>query len=428
MQRMNLRLILLTFLSTVALYSKPLSVQVSAPIAILMNADTGAILYAKDIHARCWPASTTKIATALYVLEKKGERLDEMALASKEALHTVHAYTRQAEGSKHPPYRLEHDGTMIWLKPGEQMSLSSLLYGLMLSSGCDAGNVLAEYVSGNIGQFCADLNLYLKQHGILETQFVNPQGLHHDDHWTTAYDMAQITRLAMRHPFFRELVQTTRYLKPQTNLQPPQYFVQHNRLLKPGAHYYSKAIGVKTGYHSRAGFTFVGAATHEGRTLIAAVFKCQESHDRYRDVIKLFDAAFSEKKVYRTLYARESDLFSHRIRGTTGDLKAVLKDDAILEYYPAEEPEFRAEIQWLVKDFPLKVGDHVGNLRCIDAKGNLLLQKPIFATTAISKTWWALCVDFCSAYKTLCLALFLGSQVILLLYYFIKKHQKIAQR
>jgi D-alanyl-D-alanine carboxypeptidase (penicillin-binding protein 5/6) len=427
MQPMNLRILFFALISSVSLYSKPLSVQVSAPIAILMNAETGAVLYAKDVHARCWPASTTKIATALYVLEKKGEYLDEIAHASKDALHSVHSYTRLAEGSKHPPYRLEHDGTMIWLKPGEKMSLTSLLHGLMLSSGNDAGNVLAEYVSGNIDRFCAELNLYLKQHGIHETQFVNPQGLHHNEHWTTAHDMAQITRLAMRHPFFRELVQTTRYLKPQTNLQPEQYFVQHNRLLKPGAHYYSKAIGVKTGYHARAGFTFVGAATHEGRTLIAAVFKCQESHDRYRDVIKLFDAAFAEKKICRTLYARESDLFTHRIRGTTGDLKAVLKEDAVLEYYPAEEPEFRAEIQWIAKDFPLKVGDHVGNLRCIDAKGNVLLQKPIFSTAAISKTWWAVCAHFCSTHKTLCIALFLGSQVVLLLYYFIKKHKKIVQ-
>lgn len=422
---MHFRVFFFSLISSIAAFAKPLSVQVSAPCAILMNADTGAILYAKNIHEKCWPASTTKIATALYVLEKKGQYLDEIAQASKEALHCINSAVRLSSGSKHPPYRLEHDGTMIWLKPGERMSLTSLLYGLMLSSGCDAGNVLAEYVSGNIDRFCEELNVYLKERGILETQFVNPQGLHHDDHWTTPYDMAQITRLAMKHPFFREIVQTTRYLKPPTNMQPSQYFVQHNRLLKPGAHYYPKAIGVKTGYHMRAGFTMVGAATHEGRTLIAAVFKCKESPERFRDVIKLFDAAFAEKKIARTLYAQESDLFTHRIPGATAALKAVLKEDATLEYYPAEEPQFRAEIVWTIKDLPVRVGDSVGHLRCVDKGGNVLLEKPIFAANSISKTWYAKVGGMCMAHKTICLAVFLGSQVVLLLLYFMKKHKKI---
>lgn len=419
-----LRVLLLLFL--VPLQAKPLSVQISAPSAILINAETGAILYAKEAHQRNLPASITKIATALYVLEKRGEQLDEIAEASKNALHTVHAALRLAPGSKHPPYRLEHDGTRAGLQPGENLTLASLLYGLMLPSGNDAANVLAEYISGSVDRFCYDLNLFLKQQGIVETQFVNPHGLHHDDHWTTAYDMAQITRLAMKHPTFREIVKTTRYLKPQTNLQPPQYFVQHNRLLTRGTHFYPKAIGVKTGYHYRAGFTMVGAATHEGRTLIAVVLKCQENHDRFRDVTKLFEAAFAEKKMARTLYACESDLFTHRIKGATDELKAVLRDDAILEYFPAEEPQFRAEIQWTIKDFPLNVGDCVGHLRCIDEKGNILLEKPLFATNSISQTWWASFAGFCAAHKVICLALFLGSQVILLLVYFMKKNQKVS--
>ncbi len=409
---------------TIALHARPLSVQVSAPYAILINADTGAILYGKECHQRTFPASITKIATALYVLENKGKTLHEMVQASQQALHTIPSYVLEANRSKHPPYRLTHDGTSMGLKPGEIVSLKSLLYGLMLCSGNDAGNVLAETVSGgNIERFCKELNLFLKQNGILETQFTNPHGLHHDDHWTTAYDMAQITRLALKHDIFREVVKTARYLKPQSNLQPAQYFPQKNRLLKPGPHFYPKAIGVKSGYHSRAGFTLVAAATHEGRTLIAVVLKCQENTDRFRDAIKLFDAAFSEKKSQRTLYARESDVFAHRIPGATAELKAILKDDAVLEYYPAEEPQFHAEIQWSVKTLPLVAGEFVGHLRCVDERGNVLLEKPIYAVNSISKTSWSYVTDFCSTHKVLCLALFLGSQVILLLWSVVKRQR-----
>ncbi len=423
-----LRRVLIVFLAFChTVFAKPLSVHVTAPSAILINAETGAVLYEKEPHLRCYPASITKIATALYVLEKRGQRLDEIVLASKHALGTVPSQAKLAPGSKHPPYRLEHGGTIIGLKAGETISLAALLHGLMLSSGNDAGNVLAEAVSGNVDRFCTEMNAFFSEHGIKETQFVNPHGLHHDRHWTTAHDMAAITRLALAHPTFREIVKTTRYFKTQTNMNPDQYFVQSNKLLKPGAHYYPKAIGVKTGYHSHAGFTFVGAATHEGRTLIAVVLKCQESADRFRDVIKLFEAAFAEKKIGRTLYAQESDVFMHKIKGATEPLKAVLKEDAVLEYFPSEEPKFRAEIEWRAKDLPRLAGECAGYLRCVDEKGNVLLEKPLFATNTISKTTWAHIISFCSTHKTICLALFLGSQVMLLLFYFLKKHQKVGE-
>ncbi|MBP7074162.1 MAG: D-alanyl-D-alanine carboxypeptidase [Rhabdochlamydiaceae bacterium] len=424
---MVLRLIWAASLLVLSLHAKPLSVQISAPHAILINADTGAVLYEKECHERAYPASITKIATALYVLEKKGNKLDEIVQASKNAVHLVHSSILDADPSRFQPYQLTHDGTSMGLKGGEVVSVSMLLHGLMMCSGNDAANVLAESLSGDINQFCRELNGFLKEHGIVETQFVNPHGLHQENHWTTAYDMAQITRLALKHPAFREIVKTARYLKPQTNLQQAGYFYQRNKLLKAGPYYYPKAIGVKIGYHSRAGFTLVGAAKHEGRTLIAVVLKCQPNVNAFRDQIKLFDAAFAEKKISRTLYAQESDLFTHRIKGASSDLKAFLKDDVVLEYYPAEEPKYRAEIKWIVKDLPLSAGDFVGHLRLVDEKENVLLEKPIYATNSVSQTVWAMVSDFCWRHKALCLALFLGSQVILLLIYYFKKHQKVRE-
>ncbi len=408
-------------LSIFTLEAKPLSVKVSAPSAILINSETGAILYEKEIHQKRFPASTTKIATAFYVLEKKGESLHERVAAGDDALMTVPATIRL---SNHPSYRLEVRGTSARIRPGEVMTLSTLLYGLLLPSGNDAANVLAEAVSGNIDCFMQELNLFLKGHGISQTQFTNPHGLHCDNHWTTAYDMAQITRLALKHPVFRQIVKTARFSKPQSE----QAFMQSNRLLREGPYFYSKAIGVKTGYTSRAGYNLVGAATHEGRTLIAVLLNCPENHDRFRDAIKLFEAAFSEKKTSRTLFAQGHDRFIYQIRGGTCPLQAALKEDAILEYYPAEEPYFRAEIEWRFKSLPVAQGDLVGHLKCIDEKGNLLLEKSLFASNSVEKQIWAAIVDYCLAHKSFFLALFLGGQVVLLLIYHMKKGQKVGKR
>lgn len=426
MCRMVRRLAILLSCFASVLWGKPLKVEVSAPSALLMNAETGAILYAKNIHERQYPASITKIATAVYVLEKKGQELDKIAEASAHALKIIPAHLRQVPGSEHPSYRLEYDGTKMGIHPGEQLSLKDLLNGLLLASGNDAANVLAEYVSGSIEQFVVDLNRYLQDHGMRETHFSNPHGLHHHEHWTTAYDMALMTRLALKHAAFREIVKATKYECPPSNLQPTRFLVQHNRLVKPGnAHFYPKAIGVKTGYVAKAGHTFVGAATHEGRTLIAVLLNCAESEHRFRDSIKLFEAAFREKLIVRTLFAKESDRFSRQVTGAKVSLDAVLKDDLILNYYPAEEPAFRAEIAWNSCKFP-KAGQNVGSLRLVAEEGEMIRELPLFAVHDVHQTWWSAVADLCQGHKTFFLSLFLGGQVALLLFYFLKKNQKVS--
>lgn len=406
--------------------ARPLKVEISAPSAILMNAETGAILYAKNIHERQYPASITKVATALYVLEKKGHQLDALLEASQNALKTVPAHDRQAPDSKHPSHTLEHDGTAMRLLPGERLPLYSYLQGLLLCSGNDAANVLAEYTSGSIEQFVAELNLYLQSHGILETHFSNPHGLHHHEHWTTSYDMALMTRLALKHPTFREIVKSTKYECPPSNKQPQRTFAQHNKLVKPGPYFYPRAIGVKTGYVAKAGHTFVGAATHEDRTLIAVLLNCPESQHRFRDSIKLFEAAFKEKLISRTLFAKESDHFNLKIKGAKESLEVVLKEDLVLHYYPAEEPAFKAEIVWNKVKFPIQANEVVGALRLVGEEDKILKQLPVFAVHDVHQTWWSLLGDFCKSNKTVLLALFLSGQVGLLLFYLVKKKQKVS--
>jgi D-alanyl-D-alanine carboxypeptidase (penicillin-binding protein 5/6) len=286
--------------------------------------------------------------------------------------------------------------------------------------------VLAEHVSGSIDQFMIELNEYLQKQGILETHFSNPHGLHHEEHWTTAYDMALMTQVALKHAAFREIVKTHKYQCPPSNRQPTRTLTQHNRLVKPGSsHYYPKAIGVKTGYVAKAGFTFVGAATHEGRTLIAVLLNSPESEHRFRASIKLFEAAFREKLVTRTLFAKESDRFTRQVRGAKVPLDAVLKDDLVLSYFPAEEPAFRAEIAWNNCKFPQE-GQTVGSLRLVGENGKTLREMPIFAAHSVDQKWWSIVADGCQNHKILLLALFLSSQVALLLFYFLKKNRKTS--
>jgi D-alanyl-D-alanine carboxypeptidase (penicillin-binding protein 5/6) len=406
--------------------AKPLKVEVSAPCAILMNAETGAILYAKNIHEKQHPASITKIATALYVLEKRGKELDALLEVTPKALKTAPAYLRQAMDSAHPSYTLEPEGTSMRVIPGERLSLYSFLHGLMLCSGNDAANVLAENTSGSIDKFISELNQFLKSEGLFETQFTNPHGLHHHEHWTTAYDMALMTKLALKHETFREVVRATKYDCPQSNKQPPRTIPQHNKLLKPGPYFYPKAIGVKTGYVAKAGHTFVGAAEHEGRTLIAVLLNCAESQHRFRDSIKLFETAFKEKLLTRVLFAKESDHFTLQVKGAKVPLDAVLKEDLILRFYPAEEPAFQAEINWNKCKLPIKAQEIVGHLRLVAEGGKVLKELPVYASHDVDQKWWAVVADLCRSNKPLLLALFLGGQVAILLMYLVRKNQKVG--
>ena len=411
------------------LFGKPLTVEVLAPSAIVMNAETGAILYTKNHHERRHPASITKIATALYVLEKKGDFLDGIkTTATREALMIVPTEVRQAPDTRHPPYRLEYGGTSMGLLVGEEHTLRTLLYGLMLPSGNDAANVLAEHMSGSVNRFMQELNGYLKGHGMRESHFVSPHGLQHPDHWTTAYDMAVLTQKALQHPTFREIVKAARYPCPKSSKQPARDLLQHNRLVKPGAHFYSKAIGVKIGSTLKSGRTLVAAATHEGRELIAVLLGCSEGRRNFTDAVKLFEAAFAEKLVTRVLFAKGSDRFSHAVSGAKASVNAVLKEDLVLQYFPAEEPTFRAEIEWLPCKLPIRAQESVGFLRLVTEEGVILKQLPLVAAESVSPKWWLYPILFFKTHKTIFMALFLGAQVTLLLFYFLKKNQKIRQR
>lgn len=388
LQNSSLLLIFVIFSSsiTMPLRAKHLRCDVPAPTAILINADTGDVLYEKNARTPTYPASTTKVATALYALHKiEDTSLDEHIKASHEAVSAVTPSMRRNSG-KHPSYRLEFGGTHMGLKFGEIMTFRSLMYGLMLSSANDAANAIAEYIGGDVSTFMVELNKYLKQIGCVNTHFTNPHGLSDSRHVTTAYDLALMTFHAMKYPFFCEVVKTTRYTRPKTNKQEESYLVQFNALLRPGKHFYPHAIGVKTGYTDDAGRNLVAAAEKDGRRVIAVVLNCTDMSQRYRSCINLFEAAFNELKVERKLFSQQYDVFSVSLKGAEAPLEAILEKDVSVEYYPSEESKLHAKVRWGRMSLPIVQGDIVGEIQVLNEKGTIVLTEPLFAKKDVAAT------------------------------------------
>lgn len=369
------------------LKAEKLSVSIDAEAAILINAESGAILYEKNAHVPHYPASTTKIATAIYALKEKGDQLSSIVAADQEAIASISEEAKKRSNYKTPPHWVEQGSTHMGIKKGEEFTFKDLLSGVMIVSANDASNVVAQYVGGTIPNFMVGLNNYIKGLGCKETNFMNPHGLHHPKHQTTAYDMAIITREAMKNPLFREIVASVKFIRPKTNKQEPTVILQKNRLLRTGKYYYPKAIGVKVGYTSIARHTLVAAARQDDRELIAVLMKCDESGQTFSDAIKLFDAAFNQAKVQKIILKAGPQKFSYKLDGKELPLKTYLKENLTLEYYPAEEPAVKCYLQWLSLKLPIAKNQQVGEVLLKKADGTLVQKAPLYAEEEVQETW-----------------------------------------
>lgn len=222
---------------------------VGAWSAVLLDWTTGQVLWEKNAFTPRDPASTTKVLTALVALERKGDRLNELVKVSRRAAYTP--------------------GSAMYIKPGEVYSLYDLLHGLLLRSGNDAATAIAEHVAGSVEEFAKLMNAKAREVGALNTHFVNPHGLTHGRHRTTAYDLALITRAALAHPRFQEIVSKRQV--PLTYEQLNRSVVLHNTNRLLDDHRVPEADGVKTGTTSAAGPCLVASATKGDQKLVAVV-------------------------------------------------------------------------------------------------------------------------------------------------------------
>jgi len=371
--------------SLFSLAAKQLEVNITAKSAILMNAESGEILFEKHAHIPSYPASTTKVATALYLLGQKKLPLNQMVTVSEDAVKLRPPDSKEGE---YPPYWNRMDGTKMGIRKGEILPVESLLHGLMLVSGNDAANALAEAACGSVPGFMEELNEYLMSLGCKNTRFVNPHGFHHSEHLTTAYDLALITKEALRIPEFRQIVSSPTYKKPKTNKQAAGEIASFNALLEGGRHHYPKAIGIKTGYNIPAGYTIVAAAEHEGRTLIAVLLGCPNKNIRYIEATRLFETAFAEQKKNRPFFGI-SHLFTREIPGAKTPLHAHLAAPLTLAFYPAEEPNCKAFVHWNHDTLPIRKGQKVGEIHIKNDKGTLLQKGDIVAVEKVESTFWS---------------------------------------
>lgn len=239
------------FFLTLLLYNG--SAQADAVSSIVIEEETGRVLYAMNESAPLSMASTTKIMTALIALENCA--LDEIVVAGENAFGVP--------------------GTSIYLEMGEQLTMEQMLYGLMLASGNDAAVAIAEHVAGSVDAFCALMNVRAAEIGCTNTHFVTPHGLPADNHYTTAHDLALISREAMKNETFRKLVSTQRATIPWVSRGYDRILNNKNRLLAN----YEGAIGIKTGYTKAAGRCLSFAAERDGMTLIGVVLNCPDWFD-----------------------------------------------------------------------------------------------------------------------------------------------------
>lgn len=356
-----------------------LELDVHADSVILMNADTGVVLYEKNAKKELYPASLTKIATAIYTLNLRGNKLDKVLVAEHEAIASVTDEEMKRSNYTLPAYWLTRGVSHIGIKKGEELSLKDLLYGMMVASAGDASNVIAQYMGGTIPVFMDELNTYLQDIGCTSTYFKNPHGLHHPDHISTAYDMAVLTREAMKHPAFLDIVQTVRYQRPETNKQKPTTLIQTNRLLRKGKYYYSKAIGVKTGYTTPAKNNIVAAAKDGDRTLIAVLMNCDDREKMFLDAKRLFQEAFKEKPQSRKVFAAGPQKMKLSVKKASGSVQTYLKNDVVFKYYPSEEPQIKCLLKWDELCLPIEKDQKVGVLAFENEKGEVLHLEPLFA-------------------------------------------------
>ena len=252
----------------------PTAPEIVGESALLIEAESGVVLYEKNSRSTMYPASITKLMTALLVLENC--TLDEMVPFSTNAVFSLPA------GASH-----------IAINPGEELSVEHCLYGLLLASANEVANALAEHISGTMENFATLMNNRMKELGATNTNFVNPSGLHEEEHYTTCYDMALLCRELIKNKTFLKINGTTSYVIPSTNLQPLKRPINTtHKLLRNGSTNYSGAFGGKTGHTDIAGNTLITFAKRNDMTLICIVMKSDANHI-YSDTTSLLDYGFS---------------------------------------------------------------------------------------------------------------------------------------
>jgi len=257
----------------------PAGPQISAEGAILIEAETGTVLYEKNSTARLYPASTTKLMTALLALENAA--LGETVTVSHDAV-----------------FDIETDSSRIWVDVGEELSMEASLYALMLPSANDMAYAIAEHVAGSKDAFADMMNARAKELGCVNTHFMNPHGLDEEEHYTCAADLAKITRPLVKNSTFLKISGSKNYEIKPTNLCEESRWVLNTHLMIRKSYPFEGVIAGKTGHTDLAGANLVTVAKRGNMTLISVIMKAPDDTALYDETAALLDFGFDNFTIY----------------------------------------------------------------------------------------------------------------------------------
>ena len=349
-------LVAFLFLLNIPMFSFADEISINSKAAVLVEYSTGKILYEKNSTERMYPASTTKIMTAILVLENC--ELDDIVTVSSTAVSNIPSGYVTCN-----------------LQVQEEISVKDLLYALMVPSANDAAFALAEHVAGSVQSFSNMMNAKAMELGCTNTHFVNPNGMHDSAHYSTAYDLYLIASYAMKNETFRKLVSTTTYTLPATNKyqSADRKLETTNHFIDPSSkkYFYEYSIGIKTGYTSVAGNCLVSMASRDGLEFISVTLggtsTSSGSNARYADTKELFDYAYNNYTLTK-LKEKNTIIDTIEIKNATKETKNldILIQDTITVFNSIKTntddifPEIKLNENLVA---PIYAGDVVGTIK-----------------------------------------------------------------
>lgn len=394
--------------------------------AVLVNAVNGEVMYEHNADMRVYPASTTKIMTALLTLEA----------IDREEINLESAFLIMPEMLEDLPA----DGSSMLLKEGEAMTVRYLLEGLLIESGNDAAQALAIIVCGDIETFVQRMNDKAEELGMTGTHFVNPHGLHDDDHYTTARDLSKLTQEAMKNLTFREIVSMTQATIPATDYVGTRTFINTNGLLSTiryTDYYYQYAIGVKTGHTSQAGYCLVSAAKKGNLEVIGVAMNCETEKQRHTVSRNMLSYAIDNFKTVTAV--TKGDMISEiKVKfGSGSDHTTLSTDSDIMVTIPVDADTDELTLETVTEDYitaPVSRGDEIGTVNVV-LNGDVVGSGTLYADTTVKKHPLGFIMQFFSfiwsfmIVKIVIIALLIII-IIFIAYMFIniRKNIKIAER
>lgn len=311
---------------------------ISAQSAILLEANTGVILYAKNIHDKAYPASTTKLMTCLLAAENT--EMKETVTFSNDAVFSI-----------------DRDSSNIGIDVGQAMPMEECLYGILVASANEVANAVAEHVAGSQEAFADMMNARAKELGCENTHFVNAHGLYNDNHYTTAYDLALIGKAFFQNELLSKVGNTASHHFVATPDQPDDFIQRNKHKLITGEIAYDGIKGGKTGYTDEARQTLVTCAEKNGMKLICVVMK-EETPDQFNDTVKLFDYGFanfavtnvSENETRYQIETASSFHTTYDIFGNSNPILSLNQDSYVILPKTVDFEDLTSEISYDVTE------------------------------------------------------------------------------